>query len=334
VSTALVCTTLTGEDGLEIREQPDRPLKAGELRIAVRAASVNYPDVLLARGEYQVRLEPPFVAGNECAGEIAEVGPGVTGWKAGDRVLALTGFGAFATEVITDTKAAHVQVFRIPASMSWAEAASLNMTYGTAYHGLIRRGGLAVGETVAITGASGGCGSAAIQIAKAAGAKTVIAIAGGQAKCDLARRLGADVVIDHTAVADYSRAVREATHSFGVNVFFDPVGGDDIRPALRSIGWGGRYLVVGFVAGIPAVRLNQALLKNISLVGVAYGPSAMADPQANNQDWGQLFRWYEEGKVKPAVGEVYPLARAVEAIRAVGERRAVGKVVIDMAAQA
>lgn len=327
MSRAVVCTALTGEDGLEVQEQPDRPLKSGEVRIAVRAASVNYPDVLIIRGQYQSQAEPPFVVGSECAGEISEVGPDVTGWQAGDRVLALTG-SAFATQVIAQTGLG--QVFRVPASMPWAVATSLNVTYGTAYHGLIRRGRLTAGETVAITGASGGCGTAAIQVARAAGARTVVAIAGGPAKCDLARRLGADAVIDHTAVGDYSAAVREATGSRGVDVFFDPVGGADIRPALRSIAWGGRYLVVGFVAGIPVLRLNQALLKNLSLIGVAYGASAMADPEANRQDWAQLFRWYEEGKIAPAVEEAYPLDQAAQALRAVRERRAVGKVVIEM----
>jgi NADPH2:quinone reductase len=328
VSVAVVCTALTGEDGLEVREQPDRPLQAGEVRIAVRAVSVNYPDVLVTRGQYQVSAQPPFVVGSECAGVITEAGPGVTGLQAGDRVLALVGVGAFATRVIAHPGRA--QVFPIPESMPWAEATSLNLTYGTAYHGLIRRGGLTAGETVAITGAGGGCGSAAIQVAKAAGAATVIAIAGGRAKCDLASRLGADVVIDHTATRDYSGAVREATGSRGASVFFDPVGGEDIREALRSVAWAGRYLMIGFAGGIPVVRLNQTILKNISLIGVAYGASAIADPAANRQDWDQLFRWYAEGKVKPEIGEVYPLAEAVEALRAVRERRAVGKVVIEM----
>jgi NADPH2:quinone reductase len=328
MSRGVVCTALTGEDGLEIRELSAPPPGSVEIRIAVRAASVNYPDVLMTRGQYQASAEPPFVVGTECAGEVVEVGPDVAGFEPGDRVLALVGTGAFATEAIASPGQA--QVFRIPDSMPWAEAASFNLTYGTAYHGLIRRGGLVAGETVAITGASGGCGSAAIQVAKAAGAGTVIAIAGGKAKCDLALSLGADVVIDHTETSGYSGAVRDATRAFGVNVFFDPVGGADIREALRSIAWGGRYLMIGFAAGIPVVRLNQTIMKNISLVGVAYGMSAILDPQANEQDWAQLFRWYDEGKVAPAVGHVYPLARAAEAMRTVYERRAVGKVVIEM----
>jgi NADPH:quinone reductase len=332
MSRGVVCTALTGEDGLEIRELPARAPGAGEIRIAVRAASVNYPDVLMIRGQYQASAEPPFVVGTECAGEVVEVGRDVAGFERGDRVLALVGTGAFATEAIA--RPGQAQVFRIPDSMPWAEATSFNVTYGTAYHGLIRRGGLAAGETVAITGASGGCGSAAIQVAKAAGAGTVIAIAGGKAKCDLARRLGADVVIDHTETPGYSGAVRDATRTFGINVFFDPVGGEDIREALRSMAWGGRYLMIGFAAGIPVVRLNQTILKNISLVGVAYGMSAIRDPEANAEDWAHLFRWYDEGKVEPAVGHVYPLARAAEAMRAVYERRAVGKVVIEMPGRA
>jgi NADPH2:quinone reductase len=328
MSTGVVCTALTGEDGLEIRELPTRPLDSGEIRIAVRAASVNYPDVLMIRGQYHASAEPPFVAGTECAGEVVEVGHDVTGFERGDRVLALTGTGAFATEAIA--RPGQAQVFRIPDSMPWAEATSLNVTYGTAFHGLIRRGGLVTGETVAITGAAGGCGSAAIQVARAAGAGVVVAIAGGKAKCDLARRLGADAVIDHTETPGYSGAVRDTTRSFGVNVFFDPVGGTDIREALRSLAWGGRYLMIGFAAGIPEVRLNQTIMKNISLVGVAYGMSAILDPKANEQDWAELFRWYDQGKIRPAVGQVYPLARAADAMRAVYERRAVGKVVIEM----
>jgi NADPH:quinone reductase len=333
MSRGVVCTALSGEDGLEIRDLPAQPLGAAEIRIAVRAASVNYPDVLMIRGMYQASAEPPFVVGTECAGEVVAVGPDVTGFECGDRVLAVTGTGAFATEATA--RPGQAQVFRVPDSMPWAEATSFNLTYGTAYHGLIRRGGLVPGETVAVTGASGGCGSAAIQVAKAAGAGTVIAIAGGKEKCDLARSLGADVVIDHTVfdntgTSGFSGAVREATHTFGVDVFFDPVGGADIREALRSIAWGGRYLTIGFAAGIPVVRLNQTILKNISLVGVAYGMSAVLDQKANAEDWAQLFRWYDEGKVKPAVGRVYPLAQAVEAMRSVYERRAVGKVVIEM----
>jgi NADPH2:quinone reductase len=192
VTTALVCTDLTGEDGLELREMPAAPLDGDAIRVAVRAASVNYPDVLVIRGQYQASATPPFVVGSECAGVVTEAGPDLAGFAPGDRVLALTGMGAFATEVVV--RPSRSQVHPIPDSMPWAEAASFNLTYGTACHGLIRRGQLRAGETVLVTGASGGCGSAAVQVAKAAGA-TVIAVAGGIAKCDLARELGADAVV-------------------------------------------------------------------------------------------------------------------------------------------
>jgi NADPH:quinone reductase len=329
MTTALVCRELTGEDGLVIEERPAAPCAADEVRIRVRAASVNYPDVLVIRGQYQASAAPPFVPGSECAGEVTEVGAEVTGFALGDRVLALTGTGAFATEAVV--RPALGQVHRIPPAMSWAEAASINMTCGTAYHGLVRRGRLVAGETVLVTGAGGGCGSAAVEVAKAAGA-TVVAVAGGAEKCRLARDLGADAVIDHTAMGSVADAVKAATGGRGVDVLFDPVGGEDIRPALRCLAWGGRYLVVGFAAGIPVVRLNQAILKNISLVGVAYGMSAMLDPRANAQDWEVLFDWYERGLVRPSVTRTFPLADGAEALRSVHERQAVGKVVIEMPA--
>jgi NADPH2:quinone reductase len=329
VTTALVCTELIGEDGLELREIPAAPIEDDAIRIAVRAASVNYPDVLMIRGQYQASSTPPFVVGTECAGVITETGPAVAGFAPGDRVLAMTGAGAFATEVVV--KPSRGQVHHIPDSMPWAEATSFNLTYGTAYHGLVRRGQLRAGETVLVTGASGGCGSAAVQVARAVGA-TVIAVAGGTAKCDLARELGADVVIDHTQVARLSAAVKAATADRGVDVLFDPVGGEDIREAMRCLAWGGRYLVIGFLGGIPVVRLNQAVLKNIAFVGVAYGMAAILDPKANAEDWAQLFAWYDQGLVRPSIGQRFALADGIEALRAVYERRAIGKVVIEMPA--
>ena len=327
MTTALVCTELTGEDGLELRDVPAAPLADDTIRVAVRAASVNYPDVLIIRGQYQASATPPFVAGSECAGVVTEAGASVTGFAPGDRVLALPGTGAFATDVVVSPS--RTQVHHIPDSMPWAEATSFNVTYGTAYHGLIRRGQLRAAETVLVTGASGGCGSAAVQVAKAAGA-TVIAVAGGSAKCDLARELGADHVIDHTQVESLSAAVRAWTADRGADVLFDTVGGADIREPMRCMAWGGRYLVVGFVAGIPVVRMNQSILKNISFVGVAYGMSAVLNPQANAEDWTRLFAWYDQGLVRPSVGQRFALADGIDALRAVYQRRAVGKVVIEM----
>jgi NADPH2:quinone reductase len=329
ITTAAVCTSLSGEGAIELRPWELPPLGPGAVRIAVRAASVNFPDVLMVRGLYQSRLEPPFVAGTECAGVITEVGPEVVGgFGVGDRVLSVVGAGGFATEV-TATPPLQ-QVHRIPDEMTWEDAAAFNLTYGTGMEGLLRRGGLRAGESVLVLGASGGCGSAAVQIAKAMGA-TVVAVAGGAEKVELARRLGADVVLDHRNLASLSAAVKECTDGVGVNVVFDPVGGVDLREPLRCLAWNGRYLVIGFASGeIPVVKVNQTILKGISVVGVAYGMAAIADPASNAADFAQLFDWYRQGLVTPAVGHRFPLRDAAEAMRVVFERRALGKVVITM----
>jgi NADPH2:quinone reductase len=325
---AAVCTELSGEGAVELQTLAAAPLGPAAVRIAVQAASVNFPDVLMTRGLYQARLEPPFVPGTECAGVITEVGEEVSGLAVGDRVLTLCGSGAFATEVLATPPGQ--QVHRMPDAMSFAEAASFTLTYGTGYHGLIRRGALRAGESVVVTGASGGCGSAAIQIAKAAGA-TVIAVAGGAEKCELARRLGADAVLDHQTLDSLSQAVKDLTDGRGADVVFDTVGGTDVKEPLRSLAWNGRYLVIGFAAGdIPTIKANQTILKCISIVGVAYGMSAILNPQANDEDFAQLFDWYDQGKVTPAIGHRFPLAQAAEAMRTVFERRALGKVVIEM----
>jgi NADPH2:quinone reductase len=327
---AAVCTELSGEGSVEVRDWPLRALGPGAVRIAVRAASVNFPDVLMVRGLYQARLEPPFVVGMECAGVITEIGAEVTGLEVDDRVLALVGSGGFATDAVATPPSQ--QVHRIPDDMEWGEAAAFNLTYGTAIHGLVRRGGLRAGESVLVLGASGGCGSAAVQIAKASGA-TVIGVAGGAEKCDLVRRLGADAVLDHRDVASLSTAVRDVTGGRGVDVVFDTVGGADAREPLRCLAWNGRYLVVGFAAGdIPVIKANQTILKSISIVGIAYGMSAIAEPAANAEDFAQLFAWYRQGLVTPAIGHRFPLAGAAEAMRVVYERRALGKVVIEMPA--
>jgi NADPH2:quinone reductase len=328
VITAAVCTDLANDGALELQDRPSPSLGPGAVRIAVRAASVNFPDALMVRGLYQATLTPPFVAGSECAGVVTEVAEGVEGLAVGDRVLALVGTGGFATEVVATPPGQ--QVHRIPDAMSWAEAAAFDMTYGTAINGLVSRGGLRSGEWALVLGASGGCGSAAVQVAKAQGAR-VIAVAGGPGKCELARRLGADVVLDHRELDSLAGPVEEHTDGRGVDVLFDTVGGADVRDHLRCLAWNGRYLVIGFASGeIPTVKLNQTILKCISLVGVAYGMSAIMDPAANAADFRQLFDWYEQGLVHPAIGHRFPLDRVEEAMEVVYDRRALGKVVIDM----
>ncbi len=328
--TAVVCTDLGGEGALELRDWEIPAPGPDAVRIEVRAASVNFPDVLMVRGRYQLRPEPPFVAGTECAGVITEVGPEVTALAVGDRVLAVVGTGAFATEVLATPPLQ--QVHRIPDEMGWDEAAAFNIAYGTGIHGLLRRGGLRAGESVLVLGAGGGCGSAAVQIAKAAGA-TVVAVVGGADKCELARRLGADVVLDHRSLTSLPAAVTENTGGRGVDVVFDTVGGADVRDPLRCLAWNGRYLVIGFASGqVPVIKANQTILKGVSVVGVAYGMSAIADPAANAEDFRQLFAWYRQGLVRPVIGHRFPLADAAAAMRVLSGRRALGKVVIEMPA--
>jgi NADPH:quinone reductase len=332
---ALVCTRLEGVDGLELRDDWPRPAPDGcgpnQVRISVRAASVNFPDALIIRGEYQMKATPPFVPGNECAGVVTEVGADVQRVAVGDRVLTLMGIGAFAEEVVATLP--HHQVHRIPDVMSWDHAAALDLTYGTAYHGLVLRGGVGAGCSVLVLGAAGGCGSAAVQVGRAAGAR-VIAVAGGPEKVALAAALGADTAIDHRALDGeraLSQRVHEVTDGRGVDVVFDPVGGADIRDVLRCLAWNGRYLVVGFADGaIPTVPLNLTILKSISLVGVAYGASAIVDPVTNDAAFAQLFAWYLDGVVRPHVGHRFPLAEGAAAIATLSDRAALGKVVVEI----
>lgn len=329
---ALVCTRLAGEDGLEVRDDWPAPGPCGpdQVRIAVQAASVNFPDVLITRGLYQLRREPPFVPGNEASGIVTEVGEQVQSVEVGDRVLTLVGVGAFAEELVVRPPMQHVHV--LPASMPFADAAAFDLTYGTSGHALLQRGGLQPGDTVLVTGAAGGCGSAAVQIAKAAGAR-VIAVAGGPAKTALAQMLGADDAIDHETLEGeraLSARVAELTGGRGVDLVCDNVGGD-IRDLIRCLAWNGRFLVVGFAAGeIPQLKLNHTVLRSISVVGVAYGASAIVDPPSNQALFARLFAWYEEGRLTPHIGATFPLAQGADAVRLLHDRAALGKVVIDL----
>jgi NADPH2:quinone reductase len=332
---ALVCTRLDGEDGLEPRTDWPEPGPVGptQVRLAVEAASVNFPDTMITRGRYQLRRDPPFVPGNEAGGVVIEVGTAVHGFAVGDRVLALTGVGAFAEQVVVAPPVQ--QLHRIPDAMPFGDAAAFNLTYGTAGHGLLERGALRAGETVLINGAAGGCGSAAIQIAKAAGAN-VIAVAGGAAKTQLAAELGADWTIDHTELAGergLSAAVRELTAERGVDVVFDNVG-TDVRDLVRCLAWNGRFLVVGFAGGdVPSLPLNLTVLKSIAVIGVAYGASAIADPAANRALFARLFQWYESGVLRPHIGARFRFEDGASAVRLLHERAALGKVVIDFTDQ-
>jgi NADPH:quinone reductase len=328
VNRAVVCPRLGDEGVLRIEESESVSCGPDEVRVQVHAAAVNFPDCLMIRGEYQLRRQPPFIPGHECAGVIVETGSAVQDLAVGDRVMVLSGIGAFATEVVATAGAGRIT--RIPEEMSFEQAAGFTLTYGTAMHALRRRAAVAAGETVLVLGAAGGCGSAAVQIARALGA-TVIAAAGGPEKCALAAALGANQTIDYLA-EQLSPAVRLHTANSGADVVFDPVGGADIRDRLRALAWNGRYLVVGFAGGgIPTLPLNLTLLKSISIVGVAYGASVLAEPGITTADMHALLEWYRQGLVTPHIGHRLPLESAAEAMRIVSGRRARGKVVLEVA---
>ena len=321
----LLCTQYGPPDLLEIRDVPSPAAGNDEVVIAVKAASLNFPDVLIIQNKYQFKPPLPFSPGNELAGVIKEVGPGVTRFKPGDRVMAFTSYGAFAEEVKLDAS----RVLPLPEGMSFAEAAALLVTYGTVDHALRDRGSVKPGETVLVLGAAGGVGIAAIEIAKALGAR-VIACASSDDKLAACRAHGADETINY-ATHDLRDRIKALTDNRGVDVIVDPVGGPYSEPALRSIAWRGRLLVVGFTAGeIPKMPLNLPLLKGCSIVGVFWGDFLRREPEAFAASVAQLGRWYADGKLKPHVSATFPLERAVEAFNLLSGRKAIGKVVLTM----
>lgn len=322
---AWVCNSLTGEDGLAFETCPEPVCGPSQVLVRTRQVALNFPDVLITRGQYQMKLDPPFVPGSELAGEVLAVGEGVDGISPGQRVLAMTGFGAFAEQVLVSPPMQQVMV--IPEAMSDADAAAFNMVFGTALHGLQQRGQLARGETLLVLGAAGGCGGAAVQVGKALGAR-VIAGASTAEKCERARRAGADEVLNYRE-EDLRERCLELTHGRGVDVVFDPVGDDLFRPALRSLGWNGRYLVVGFAGGdIPQFAVNYSILKSIAVVGVAYGMSAIHDPAMNAANFRQLFNWYEQGLLRPDIGNRYACAALPDALREMHAGKVLGKSVV------
>jgi NADPH2:quinone reductase len=321
---ALVCTQFGPPDLLEIRDLPSPVAGPGEVVVSVKAASVNYPDVLIIANKYQFKPPLPFSPGSELAGVIKEVGPHVTGLRVGDRVMAFTIYGAFAEEV----KLEAARVLPMPPGMDFTTAAALLLTYGTMDHALRDRAQTRAGETVLVLGASGGIGIASIEIAKALGAR-VIACASTDDKLAVCAEHGADAVINYTT-GDLRERIKAFTNGSGVDVICDPVGGPYTELALRSIAWRGRLLVVGFAAGeIPRIPLNLALLKGCSIVGVFWGEFLRREPAAFAASVAQLTAWYAEGKLKPHVSATFPLARAAEGIAMMAARQVVGKVVIQ-----
>ncbi|MCD2513690.1 NADPH:quinone oxidoreductase family protein [Comamonas endophytica] len=320
---AWLCTTPTGVDALQWTELPTPEPGAGEVLVEIKAASLNFPDLLIVQGKYQIKPPLPFVPGSEFAGVVRAVGAGVRQLQVGQHVACLSGTGGFGTHVIAPAAAC----VPLPADFPLVDAAAFIMTYATSHHALIDRAQLAAGETVLVLGAAGGVGTAAIQIAKAAGAR-VIAAASSDEKCALCASLGADATINYGA-ADLREALKAATGGKGPDVVYDPVGGALAEPAFRSIAWRGRYLVVGFAAGpIPALPWNLALLKGASLVGVFWGDFARREPQANAAMMATLLEWYRQGKIKPVIDCTMELSQLPTAYARMGSRAVMGKLVL------
>ena len=303
------------------------PLAAGdgEVVVEVHAASLNFPDVLMIQGKYQSQPPLPFVPGGEMAGVITAVGNGVEGFAAGDRVFGGTGAGSLAEQVI----ARPAGLRRMPDSMTFEHAASLSTTYGTSYYALKQRADLKPGETLLVTGAAGGVGLAAVELGKAMGAR-VIAAASTSEKLQAAKDAGADELINYTEES-LKAEVKRITEGRGADVIYDPVGGDLFDDCMRSIGWYGRVLVIGFAAGdIPKLPTNLVLLKSCQVVGVFYGAWTVRAPEENHQNFIELMDMYEAGKIAPLVGASYPLEAYATAMRDLMERRAIGKVVVNV----
>ena len=322
---ALVCHTLTGPQDLRYETDWPEPVAGpGEVLVDVKAAALNFPDVLMTRGLYQERPPLPFIPGLELAGVVAAVGEGVTRYRPGDRVVGYSG-RACAERV----NIAQDFVLPMPSTLDFAHASGLCLTYFTSYHALKQRAQLAAGETLLVLGAGGGVGTTAVELGKAMGAR-VIAAASSDAKLEVARGLGADAVINY-ATEDLRERLKEITGGAGVDVIYDPVGGPYTEPALRSIAWKGRYLVIGFAAGdIPKLPINLLLLKGASLVGVFFGAFARREPKVQRQNVTELWQMLEAGKLKPVVGAVHPLVDGVQAFLALEQRKAVGKIVIEV----
>lgn len=319
---AVVCHGFGPVENLKIDTLPDPVPGKGEVVIDIKAAGVNFPDGLMVRGEYQFKPPAPFTPGNEVAGVVSAVGEGVTSLALGDRVVSLCGMGGFAEKVMVSADRA----MKLPDSMSFDEASGFMLVYGTSYHGLIDKARLQPGETVLVLGAAGGVGLAAVEIAKAFGCK-VVAAASSDEKLALAREHGADVTINYTT-HDLKAELKRQFPS-GVDVVYDPVGGDLTEAAVRGMGWCGRLLVIGFANGeIPKLALNLLLLKEGEAIGVFWGSFTQREPAWHARNVAQLLAWHKEGKIRPHVSARFPLAQSIDAINEVMHRRARGKVII------
>lgn len=320
---AVLCKEWGGPEKLVVEDVPAPSLRPNAVRIKVHAAGVNFADLLLIAGQYQEKPSFPFTPGAEAAGVITETGSGVTGLKTGDRVMALTGLGAFAEEAVVDAP----RVLPIPDKMEFISAAGFPVAYGTSHGALEWRARLQPGEWLLVTGAAGGVGLTAVEIGKAMGAR-VIACARGADKLAIAQQHGADHLIDYGR-EDIRERVKAITGGHGADVIYDPVGGDVFEACLRSIAWGGRIIIIGFAAGrVPQIPANIVLVKNIDVIGFYWGSYQAHNPELLRGSFTQLFRWFQQGKLQPHVSHQFPLEQASEALALLQQRKSTGKVVL------
>ena len=329
---ALLSTAPGGPETLQLSDVAEPVAGPGELLVRIHACAINYPDVLIIEDKYQFKPSRPFAPGGEVAGVVEAVGHGVRGWDVGDRLIAYHGHGGLAEKVAVP--AAHA--FPLPESRGFTEGSTLLITYATVIHALWDRGRLKSGETLLVLGAAGGIGLAAIELGKARGARVVAAVSSDE-KAAAAREAGADEAIvysqgpfDKDAQKALAQQFKDAVGPEGAHVILDPVGGDYAEPALRSIAWEGRYLVVGFPAGIPRLPLNLTLLKSCDVCGVFWGAFAARNPKANADHVAELFRLWDEGRIAPRISATYPLARGGDAIAAMAARKVIGKLVVTL----
>lgn len=320
---AWLCETLDGIGAMQWQDTPTPQPKAGEVVVAVKAASLNFPDLLIVEGKYQAKPPLPFVPGSEFAGIVEAVGEGVAHLKAGDAVAAIGSTGGFATHACANA----AQVLKLPPGFPIEDAAAFAFTYGTSYHALMDRGALQAGETVLVLGAAGGVGTAAVQIAKAAGARVIAGVSSDE-KAALCTKIGADATLNYST-QPVRETLKALTDGKGPDVVYDPVGGDLAEQCFRSIAWRGRYLVVGFAGNaIPALPLNLTLLKGASLIGVFWGDFARREPKAFAKEIGQLMQWYAQGLVKPVIDTRLPMIELPAAYERMGTRKVMGKVLL------
>ena len=330
---ALLSKVVGGPETLVLEELPSPEAKPGFAVVAVKACGVNFPDTLIIVDKYQFKPERPFAPGGEVAGVVKSVGEGVTHVKPGDRVLGNTGWGGMAEELALEAG----RLVKIPDAMPFDEAAAFIMTYGTSWHALKDRANLQPGQSLLVLGAAGGVGLAAVELGKAMGAR-VIAAASTEEKVELCKKHGADAGVvygrgpfDRDGQKQLAALFKDACGANGADVIYDAVGGDYAEPALRSIAWEGKYLVVGFAAGdIPKIPLNLALLKGCDIVGVFWGAWVGRNPKLHRESVAELFKLYEAGKIKPYISERFPLSKAADAIAHLGSRKAMGKVVVTV----